>query len=74
MAKLNIPQTRTTVEFGGPTFRAVPTGIHQNAIFPGESGLLGNGLLAQFDPATFHGRSHRLFLLGGEQSASQAAP
>ena len=62
LAELNIPQTQTTVSLAGRTFHDVPTGLHRKAIFPGESGLLGNGLLAQFGVVTIDAKSGRLIL------------
>ena len=62
LAELNIPQTQTTVSLAGRTFHDVPTGLHRKAIFPGESGLLGNGLLAQFGVLTIDAKSGRLIL------------
>ena len=62
LTKLNIPQSRTTVDLGGRTFRDVPTGIHRTAIFPGEAGLLGNGLLARFSIVTIDAKAGRLIL------------
>ncbi len=62
LAELNIPQTQTTVSLAGRTFRDVPTGLHSKAIFPGESGLLGNGLLAEFGVVTIDAKSGRLIL------------
>jgi hypothetical protein len=64
LTKLNIPQSRTTVDFGGHTFRDVPTGIHRTAIFPGEAGLLGNGLLSNFSRVTIDAKTGRLILEG----------
>ena len=64
LAKLNIPQTQTTVGLGGQTFHNVPTGLHREAIFEGEAGLLGNGLLSRFKTVTFDGASGRLILDG----------
>ena len=43
-----ILQTHTTVHLGNLRFESVATGLHAKAIFPGEAGLLGNGLLARF--------------------------
>jgi hypothetical protein len=40
----------------------VPTGLHRKAIFPGESGLLGNGVLAQFGVVTIDAKAGRLIL------------
>lgn len=60
LAQLNIPQTQTTVTLAGHTFRDVPTGLHRKAIFDGEKGLLGNGLLSRFDTVTIDSRAGRL--------------
>ena len=60
LAELSILQTKTTVSLAGHTFRDVPTGLHRDAIFDGEAGLLGNGLLSRFDTVTIHSRARRL--------------
>jgi hypothetical protein len=60
LAQLDIPQTTTTVSVAGHTFRDVPTGLHRDAIFEGEAGLLGNGLLARFETVTIDSRARRL--------------
>jgi hypothetical protein len=39
---------RTCVEIGRRCFNTVTTGVHTEQIFPGEAGLLGNGLLSKF--------------------------
>lgn len=62
LTDLSIPQTMTGVRIGDRFLDTVPTGLHSKAIFPGESGLLGNGLLAQFGVVTLDTRSGRLFL------------
>lgn len=62
LAELSIPQTVTSVRIGNRRLDSVPTGLHRKAIFPGESGLLGNGLLAQFGVVTIDARSGRLLL------------
>jgi hypothetical protein len=67
LAELLIPQTMTGVRLGNHHFDTVPTGLHRKEIFPGESGLLGNGLLAGFGAVTIDGKSGRLFL-GREQA------
>jgi hypothetical protein len=36
------------VQLGKKSFKAVTTGVHKEPIFPGEAGLLGNGLLSKF--------------------------
>jgi hypothetical protein len=52
---------------GSCRFEAVPTGLHDQAIFAGEAGLLGNGLLARFDSVTIDAKAGRLLL--GKQIA-----
>ena len=62
LAELSIPQTMTGVRIGNHYLDTVPTGLHRKAIFPGESGLLGNGLLAQFGTVTIDAKGGRLIL------------
>ena len=62
LAELSIPQTMTGLRIGNHQIDTVPTGLHSKAIFPGESGLLGNGLLAQFGVVIIDAKSGRLFL------------
>lgn len=62
LAEVSIPQTVTTVGLGELEFQQVPTGLHREAIFPGEAGLLGNGLLARFRTVTIDARNGRLHL------------
>ena len=64
LAELSIPQTMTGVRLGNHFLDTVPTGLHRKAIFPGESGLLGNGLLAQFGVVTIDAKAGRLILEG----------
>jgi hypothetical protein len=73
LAKVNLPQCSTTVEFGGHVFRDVPTGIHRTAIFPGEAGLLGSDLLSGFSSVTIHAIAGRL-ILGERNSTISSAP
>jgi hypothetical protein len=40
----------------------VPTGLHRDAIFDGEVGLPGNGLLSRFKTVTLDATSARLIL------------
>lgn len=63
LSGLSIPQTQTTVAFGGTSFAQVPTGIHQRPIFAGESGLLGNGLLDRFKMVAIDAKNKRLVLV-----------
>jgi aspartyl protease len=62
LSELSIPQTQTTIEIGQQKFANVPTGLHENAIFAGEAGLLGNGLLARFSSVTIDAKAGRLIL------------
>lgn len=62
LAALAIPQMRTTVSIGKHQFSNVATGVHETPIFPGEAGLLGNGLLSCFSAITIDARAGRLFL------------
>jgi hypothetical protein len=71
LTELRIPQTRTTVCLGTEVFRDVETGLHTKAIFPGEIGLIGLGLLSQFTKVTFDAPGGTLVL--GRRS-SRAAP
>lgn len=62
LSELSIPQTQTTVEIGFHKFANVPTGLHENPIFAGEAGLLGNGLLSRFASVTIDAKVGRLIL------------
>jgi len=62
LAELSIPQTMVGLHIGNHHLDTVPTGLHRKEIFPGESGLLGNGLLAQFGVVIIDAKSGRLFL------------
>jgi hypothetical protein len=62
LAEISIPQTKTTVSIGENQFEDVPTGLHESAIFPGESGLLGNGLLSRFSTITIDAKAGRVIL------------
>jgi hypothetical protein len=64
LTELNIPATTTTVKLGSMIFDSVPTGLHQQPIFSGESGLLGNGLLTRVERVTFDAKAGRLVLEG----------
>ena len=64
LTELEIPTTKTTVRLGSASFDSVPTGLHRRPIFPGESGLLGNGLLARFGRVTFDVKARKLVLQG----------
>src|SRR5882724_8600563 len=62
LAEISIPQTTTTVGIGAHQFQNVPTGLHETAIFPGEAGLLGNGLISRFSTVTIDAKAGRVIL------------
>ena len=62
LTAVSIPQTTTTVQLGTQTFQNIPTGLHEQPIFEGESGLLGNGLISRFAKVTIDAGSGRFIL------------
>jgi hypothetical protein len=62
LAEVGIPQTRTTVRIGPEILTNIETGLHSSAIFNGEAGLVGNGLLSQFETVTIDAAAGRLVL------------
>ena len=64
LAEISIPQSTTTVGLGKYEFNNVPTGLHETAIFAGEAGLLGNGLLSRFSTITIDAKAGRVILAG----------
>lgn len=62
LTEVSIPQAKTTVGIGAYQFEDVPTGLHATAIFPGEAGLLGNGLLSRFSSVTIDAKAGRVIL------------
>ncbi len=62
LARLSIPQTLAGIQLGAHHFDTIATGLHREPIFPGEAGLLGNGLLAMFGVVTFDAVSGLLHL------------
>lgn len=57
-----VPVTETTVTLGAVRFHQVPTDLQAKEIFPGEKGLLGNGLLARFETVTIDALGKKLIL------------
>jgi len=51
----------TSVQLGKQYFSAVTTGVHEEQIFPGEAGLLGNALLSKFRLTIDEPRSRVIF-------------
>jgi hypothetical protein len=62
LTEVSIPQAETTVEIGRQRFESIPTGLHEQPIFAGESGLLGNGLLSRFSRVTIDAKARRVIL------------
>ena len=62
LTEIGIPQTRTSVKVGAEVLRDVETGLHRSPIFEGEAGLIGNGLLSQFETVTIDSAKGRLVL------------
>lgn len=62
LEEFSIPSTIADVVVGKTKFKDVPAGVYTNAIFPGEAGLLGNGLLARFAQVTIDTKTGRLIL------------
>jgi hypothetical protein len=71
LAELGIPQTRTKVKIGNHELVDVETGLHDTAIFEGESGLLGNSVLCQFETLTIDAVRGKL-VLGPRRAPSEA--
>jgi predicted aspartyl protease len=62
LTEVNIPTASTTVTLGAMKFDSIPTRLHPRPIFSDESGLLGNGLLCQFERVTIDAKHGRLIL------------
>ena len=62
LTKISVPVTHTTLTVGTEKFENVATDVHAEEIFPGEKGILGNGLLSRFDTVTVDAKGGRLFL------------
>ena len=68
LAQISILESKTNVRIGDHDFQEVPTGLHETAIFPGEAGLLGNGLLSRFSTITIDAKAGRLILKERQQA------
>lgn len=62
LTRISVPVTRTTITLGAEKFENVPTDVHADEIFPGENGIVGNGLLSRFSVVTVDSKGGRLFL------------
>lgn len=58
-----VSNVRDTVQLGSVRMEEIKVGMHAKPIFPGESGLLGAGLLSRFKSVTFDMVSRRLILV-----------
>ena len=64
LSELSIPEATTRVRLGDRVLESVPTGLHEQAIFRGEDGLLGNGLLSRFSRITLNARTGKIIFEG----------
>ena len=48
LSGISVRHIKTSVQLGQQCFKAITTGVHTEPMFPGEAGLLGNGLLSKF--------------------------
>lgn len=62
LAPFTIPVTRTSLSIGDARFEGVPTDLQEKEIFPGEKGLLGNGLLSRFQTVTINAKGREVVL------------
>ena len=62
LSKCSFPTTEADVHLNKTLFEAVTTGVHSTAIFPGEHGLLGTGMLSRFQKVTFDTQGGHLLL------------
>jgi hypothetical protein len=67
LAPISLVVTQTTLTLGSIQFKDVPTDVQEQEIFPGEKGLLGNGLLSRCRAVTIDAKSGRLFLLPAQR-------
>jgi hypothetical protein len=62
LAPVSIPETTATIQLGARIFPDLPIGLHATPIFPGEAGLVGNGLLSRFASVVIDARNRRIIL------------
>src|SRR5512135_3264439 len=62
LTKISLAVTHTTVTLGTERFEDVPTDLHVEEIFPGEKGILGNGMLSRFRSVAVDAKGGRLLL------------
>jgi hypothetical protein len=62
LSRFTVSETKSSVQLGNVEFQSVPTGIHAEAIFAGEAGLIGNGILSHFKTVTIDAKRGQLIL------------
>lgn len=62
LSPMELHEATVAVQIGAHFFPKVLAGMHEKAIFPGEGGLLGNGILARFGSITIDAVHHKLLL------------
>jgi hypothetical protein len=62
LTSFSVPVTQMTVALGAVRFEKVPTDLQEKEIFPGEKGLLGNGLLSRFQTVTIDAKRKEVIL------------
>ena len=64
LSSITLCTDRCTVQLGATRFEEISAGLHPQSIFPGESGLLGNGLLSRFARVTIDAQAGQMILTG----------
>jgi hypothetical protein len=62
LSAFSVAVTQTTLTLGAVRFEGVPTDLQERAIFPGEKGLLGNGVLSRFKTVTVDAKRMEVML------------
>jgi hypothetical protein len=62
LTSFSLPVTESTLSLGSLRFEGVSTDLLAKEIFPGEKGLLGNGLLSRFQTVTIDAKGKRVIL------------
>ncbi len=62
LSRVSVNVVPTTVKFGDTLLEGVPTDVHEKRIFPGENGLVGNGLLSRFGTVTIDANAGKIAL------------
>jgi hypothetical protein len=73
LTSFSVPVTKTTLTLATLRFEGVPTDLQAKEVFPGERGLLGNGLLSRFQTVTIDAKGKRVMLRQRAISATEVA-